>query len=76
METLGKRSRNSKYSKKHWLQEDLNENSKQFRANSVAPLLIRACKEAGFYVRIKGWEKEYSALKFACHRSRPFKSVS
>ena len=44
-------------------------NDATFRQDVLAPLLVLACQQAGFFVVMKGWEKATNKVVFHCQRS-------
>ena len=73
MSTLGTSSYGRLCASRHWLPKEFNSNSGDYRSNVIAPLFILACKDAGFAVKMKGWEKKSKLIKFACARDRPYR---
>ena len=59
---------------RHWLPSSLNKNNETYRQQQVLPLFSRAALNAGFALRIKGWEGEHNKKKqymvLTCERYR------
>lgn len=63
-------------SERFYLPERFNQNNAEYRAKTIAPIFASACACAGCEVRLKGWEKSKSFLKFVCPQYRRYKSTS
>lgn len=75
-EMIGSGSRTAKnnVSRRKYLSSKYNYNSANFRKNQLAPLFQKACARGGFDVVMKGWEEHREMIRFACQRSRVYKS--
>ena len=52
------------------LGDECNRNDKEFRKNMLAPLFVFSCRQAGFSVAMKGWERTRNCQRFHCQRSK------
>jgi hypothetical protein len=71
---VGSRTAKNDESKRRYLSTKYSYNSADFRKHQLAPLFQQACKKAGFEVIMKGWEEHRQMIRFACQRSRLYKS--
>ena len=58
----------------YWLPSLFSVNTPEFRSNKVAPFFVHPCRDAGFNVRLKGWEASRSSLRFICQRGRKYQN--
>ena len=54
----------------YWLPQSHNQNNPECRKKVIAPLFVIPCKDAGFNIRLKGWEAKHNRLRFCCQRGR------
>ena len=71
---VGSRTAKNDESKRQYLSAKYSYNSADFRKHELAPLFQNACKKAGFEIVMKGWEEHRQMIRFACQRSRLYKS--
>jgi hypothetical protein len=56
------------------LKNKYSSNTAEFRSQVLAPLFVYSCKQAGFAVYMKGWEKARNHVKFVCQRCKYHKT--
>ena len=60
----------------YWLPKKFCTNSEKFRTEVLAPHFVLPCKDAGFVVSMKGWEKDYNYAPITCQRYRTYNGGS
>lgn len=56
--------------KRLYLPREYSTNTPLYRRTVFAPVIARACAQAGFGITMKGWEKGLQAIRFVCNRNR------
>lgn len=54
---------------RYWLLPQFNQNTPDFRAREIAPIFVKACKDSGFKLAVKGWERGRNKIRFCCAKS-------
>jgi len=72
-----RRSRKDKHSVSdptsvYWLQSKYNQNTKEFRVETLSVPFVKSAQQAGFNLSMKGYEKKKNQLPFRCPRYEPY----
>lgn len=70
LDTIGFKVRSKPSDSKYWLQKEFSHNTAEFRKNTLAPMVARACLERGFTSIILRYNPKTNAASFGCNRGK------